>query len=126
MLFTNCDAAHHKYYTHENQILDSICSPFYHHEPMPTLFSQRVRIPDHVLVSDLQGESVILNVNSERYYGLDRVGTRFLSLLSTCDSIEHAFETLLTEYDVNPDALRTDITDLLSDLNDQGLVEICD
>jgi len=111
---------------HENQILDSIRGPFYHHEEMSASFSQRVKIPDHVLVSDLQGESVILNVNSERYYGLDRVGTRFLTLLSDCDSIEHAFEALLAEYDVNADTLRNDITDLLNDLSEQGLVEICD
>jgi Coenzyme PQQ synthesis protein D (PqqD) len=93
---------------------------------MSTSFSQRVKIPDHVLVSDLQGESVILNVNSERYYGLDKVGTRFLTLLSDCESIEHAFEALLAEYDVNADTLRADITDLLNDLSEQGLVEICD
>lgn len=111
---------------HENQILDSICGPFYHHEEMSTSFSQRVKIPDHVLVSDLQGESVILNVNSERYYGLDRVGTRFLTLLSDSDSIELAFEALLAEYDVDADTLRADITDLLNDLSEQGLVEISD
>ena len=93
---------------------------------MSVPFNQRVKLPDDVLISDLEGESVILNLKSERYYGLDNVGTRFLSLLSTSESIEQAFEALLAEYDVEADTLRLDLTNLLVDLREQGLVEICD
>ena len=93
---------------------------------MSVTFNQRVKLPDDVLISDLEGESVILNLKSERYYGLDNVGTRFLTLLSTSESIEQAFEALLAEYDVEADTLRLDLTNLLVDLREQGLVEICD
>jgi len=93
---------------------------------MSVSFNQRVKLPDDVLISDLEGESVLLNLKSERYYGLDKVGTRFLTLLSTSESIEHAFEALLAEYDVEADVLRTDLTDLLMNLREQGLVEIHD
>jgi hypothetical protein len=44
---------------------------------MTISFSDRVTVPDDVLISQLQEESVILNLDSERYYGLDDVGTRF-------------------------------------------------
>jgi Coenzyme PQQ synthesis protein D (PqqD) len=93
---------------------------------MPLSFNQRVKLSDDVLISDLQGESVILNVNSQRYYGLDKVGTRFLRLLSTSETIEQAFDALLAEYDVEADQLRVDLSDLLAELRDQGLVEIGD
>jgi hypothetical protein len=89
-------------------------------------FSQRVKLSEDVLISDLQGESVILNVNSQRYYGLDKVGTRFLTLLNNSETIEQAFKTLLAEYDVEAVQLRVDLTDLLAELRDQGLVVICD
>jgi hypothetical protein len=89
-------------------------------------FNQRVKLSEDVLISDLQGESVILNVNSQRYYGLDRVGTRFLTLLSNSETIEQAFETLLAEYEVEAAQLRVDLTELLANLGEQGLVEICD
>ena len=89
-------------------------------------FNQRVKLSEDILISDLQGESVILNVNSQRYYGLDKVGTRFLTLLSNSETIEQAFETLLAEYDVEAAQLRVDLTELLADLREQGLVEICD
>ena len=58
---------------------------------MAVSFSDRVRVPDDVLISSLQEESVILNLDSERYFGLDNVGTRFLSVLNTSDSIEAAY-----------------------------------
>ena len=93
---------------------------------MSVTFNQRVKLPDDVLISDLEGESVILNLKSERYYGLDNVGTRFLTLLSTSESIEQAFEALLAEFDVEADTLRLDLTNLLVDLREQGLVEICE
>ncbi len=91
---------------------------------MPISFSDRVRLPDDVLISALQSESVMLNLESERYFGLDEIGTRILSLLSTSDSIEAAYELLLEEYDVDGEVLRQDLLSLVEKLAEQGLVEI--
>jgi Coenzyme PQQ synthesis protein D (PqqD) len=91
---------------------------------MTISFSDRVRVPDDVLISNLQQESVILNLDSERYYGLDDVGSRMLSVLSTSGSIEAAYELLLEEYDVDGEVLRRDLLLLVEQLVDQGLVEI--
>ena len=87
-------------------------------------FSDRVRVPDDVLISNLQEESVILNLNSERYFGLDNVGTRMLTVLSSSSSIESAYELLLNEYDVDQQVLRQDLTSLIENLLAQGLVTI--
>lgn len=89
---------------------------------MTISFSDRVTIPDDVLISKLQEESVILNLDSERYYGLDDVGTRFLSVLTTSHSIEVAYDRLRNEYDVDPQVLREDLLALVENLLDQGLL----
>ena len=89
---------------------------------MTISFSDRVTVPDDVLISNLQDESVILNLDSERYYVLDDVGTRFLSVLTTSDSIETAYERLRGEYDVDPQVLRNDLLALIENLVDQGLL----
>jgi hypothetical protein len=89
---------------------------------MTVSFSDRVTVPDDVLISHLQEESVILNLDSERYYGLDDVGTRFLSVLTTSDSIETAYERLRQEYNVDPQVLRADLLALIENLIDQGLL----
>jgi Coenzyme PQQ synthesis protein D (PqqD) len=89
---------------------------------MTISFSDRVVVPDGVLISHLQEEAVILNLESERYFGLDDVGTRFLTVLTSSESIEVAYETLREEYDVDPQALRDDLQELVEKLIDQGLL----
>ncbi|HEV2837417.1 MAG TPA: PqqD family protein [Pyrinomonadaceae bacterium] len=91
---------------------------------MQISFSDRVRIPDDVLISRLQEESVILNLDSERYFGLDDVGTRILNVLTTSDSIEAAYKSLLEEYDVDGQALRDDLLALIESLAKQGIIEV--
>ena len=91
---------------------------------MTISFSDRVTVPDDVLISQLQEESVILNLDSERYYGLDDVGTRMLSALSTSSTIEAAYELLREEYDVDDEVLRRDLLSLIEKLVNQGLVKI--
>ena len=89
---------------------------------MTISFSDRVTIPEGVLISNLQDESVILNLDSERYFGLDDVGTRILSVLTTSESIEAAYHKLSEEYDVDRQELRQDLLELVEDLVKQGIL----
>jgi hypothetical protein len=91
---------------------------------MQISFSDRVQVPEGVLISNLQDESVILNLDSERYFGLDNVGTRILTVLTNSDSIEAAYESLLAEYDVDRTVLRQDLLALIESLLQQGLVQV--
>jgi hypothetical protein len=91
---------------------------------MTISFDSKVTVPDDVLVSQLQGESVLLNLKSECYHGLDEVGTRFWELLTSSESIQSAYEALLSEYAVDPDTLRGDLTELVGALQEKGLVEL--
>lgn len=89
---------------------------------MTISFSDRVRVPDDVLISNLQQESVILNLDSERYYGLDDVGTRFLTVLNTSESIEAAYDKLIGEYNIDAGVLRRDLLELVENLLKQGIL----
>ena len=91
---------------------------------MQISFSDRVRVPDDVLISRLQEESVILNLESERYFGLDDIGTRMLSVLTTSDSIEAAYKSLLDEYEVDGQVLRQDLLKLIENLLKKGIVKV--
>jgi hypothetical protein len=91
---------------------------------MTVPFDARVSVPADVLVQELDGESVLLNLNGGLYYGLDDVGTRIWAALTKCQSVEHAYETLLTEFDVEPDLLKKDLVALVEKLIENGLVEL--
>jgi hypothetical protein len=84
----------------------------------------RVSVPANVLVQELDGESVFLNLNSGRYFGLDEVGTCFWKIMATSASVQTAYETLLAEYEVDPETLRRDLLRLVDELAEQGLVEV--
>jgi hypothetical protein len=73
---------------------------------------------------ELDGESVLLNLQSERYFGLDEVGTRMWVALSTSESIQTAYEDLLSEYDVDAEQLHQDLESLIEKLVEHGLVEV--
>lgn len=86
--------------------------------------TKRVVPSPHVLIRHLDRESVLLNLETERYFGLDATGTRMWELATSQSSTQLAYEKLLEEYDVEPEALRMHLTELLSGLVKNGLLQV--
>lgn len=83
-------------------------------------------MPPHVLLQQVGGESVLLNVEKERYFGLDPVGTRMWEVLTKASTVEEAYNELLSAYDVEPQRLRQDLEALIDKLVANGLLETSD
>ena len=75
-------------------------------------------------MSQVGGEAVLLNLVTERYFGLDDTGTRMWVALTTSDSVQAACELLLDEYNVDRDQLWHDLLDLVEKLRSRGLIEV--
>ena len=86
--------------------------------------ADRVAVPQHVLIRFLDKESVLLNIETERYFGLDETGTRMWQLVTSAPSIDTAYQQLLDEYEVQPEPLRKDLLELLSRLVENGLLQV--
>jgi hypothetical protein len=93
---------------------------------MSSVSAKRVTVPSDVLANEIDGETVLLNLKSESYYGLDEVGTRMWQTLTASESIQAACESLLSEYDVEPGRLRQDVEALVEQLVQFGLVDVVD
>lgn len=91
---------------------------------MSISFEKRIAVPSHVLVRQVEGELVLLNLEKERYFGLDAVGTRMWTLLTSTDSVQAAYESLLEEYDVAAEQLHQNLQTLISELQTNGLIEV--
>jgi hypothetical protein len=89
-------------------------------------FTKRVLMPSDVLTCELDRESVLLNLKSERYFGLDEVGSRMWKVLTRSESIQAAYQALLAEYAVDPEQLSRDLEDFIEKLLGQGLIEVRD
>jgi hypothetical protein len=85
-------------------------------------FAERAKIPSNVLIRFLDQEAVLLNLNTERYFGLDSVGARMFQLVTSSASIEDAYLQLIEEFEVNPQILRSNLSDLLEHLVENGLI----
>ena len=86
--------------------------------------TMRAVVPPHVLIRHLEGESVLLNLDSERYFGLDATGTRMWELVTSQPCIAMALEELQEEYEAEPETLRAHLTELLSKLVENGLLQV--
>jgi hypothetical protein len=91
---------------------------------MPHDFFSRVTTAPDVMFRIVGDEAVILNLKTELYLGLNPVGTRIWTVLNGAPSIHAAYESLLTEYGVEPERLRQDLDELLDKLLEQQLIEI--
>lgn len=87
-------------------------------------FEDHVCVPSHVLVRFLDKESVLLNIETERYFGLDETGTRMWQLVTAAPTINTAYEQLRDEYDVQAEQLRMDLSELLGRLVENGLLQV--
>jgi len=74
--------------------------------------------------SELDGEAVVLNLDSGVYYGLNEVSARIWQLTREPISFEKIHTTLLEEYDVEGEACKQDLTQVLTDLKGANLIEI--
>ncbi len=87
-------------------------------------FAGRAVAPAHALVRFLDREAVLLNLETEQYFGLDEIGTRMWQLVTASPNIDTAYQELLAEFDVEPELLRSNLTELLSRLVDSGLLQV--
>ena len=103
---------------------DDLEQPSQDEKGLKVPFTMRVSAPKHVLVRQIEGESVLLNLRTERYFGLDEIGSRMWASLTTADSIQASYEALLGEYEVDAEQLRCNLEELIEKLVENGLVEV--
>ena len=85
---------------------------------------QKITISDQVLSQEVNGETVILDLKSESYFGLDDVGTRIWQLLQEHGDVQQTFDVMLDEFDVDAEQLHQDLNDLIGKLEEAGLVTL--
>jgi hypothetical protein len=84
----------------------------------------KVNISDNVLFQQIGAECVLLDMESEQYFGLDDVAGRFWQILSEDSDTEKALAQLQTEYDVDEATLRQDLLAFINKLEKEKLITI--
>jgi hypothetical protein len=74
--------------------------------------------------SELASDVVILDLKGGTYHGLNTTGARIWTLLAQPRTVGEIRDTILREYDVEPDRCERDLLALLDLLSSKGLVEL--
>jgi len=84
--------------------------------------NQTVQVLPDVLSQEVSGETVLLDLNNENYFGLNEVGTRIWQLLQEQNDLEIIYDIMLDEYEVDAKQLRKDFDDIINQLVKSGLI----
>jgi len=85
-----------------------------------------VTIPDHVVFRSFPNETVVLNLESGKYHGLNPTSGRMLEALRKTDVPRRAAMELATEFGQPIDRILNDLIGFISDLKRRGLIQIED
>lgn len=86
--------------------------------------NSQVVFADTVFAQEIEGEMVLLDMNTENYFGLDSVAGDIWKLLQEGKTLRETYEALLEMYDVDPDTLRNDLETFTKTLIDNKLAAL--
>jgi len=74
--------------------------------------------------SDVDGEKVMMSIESGEYFGLDPVGARIWELIENPIQVNILIEKLLDEFEVEKELCEADTLDFLKQLLEKNLIII--
>lgn len=83
----------------------------------------RVSIPRHVVHRTFPTETVLLNLNTGQYHGLNPTAGRMFEVLCDCGDVDAAAATLAEEFEQPLETVTADLRDLCLGLLERGLLE---
>lgn len=89
--------------------------------PRPALH-HRVTVSDHVLFQILGDDTVLLDLSSGTYFGLDPLGTRIWQLAQQRGRLAAVLERLVEEFDIDRGRAETDLLAFVDELARERLL----
>jgi glutamate synthase domain-containing protein 3 len=77
---------------------------------------------DRVMVQEVEGQTVLLDITSGEYFALNEVGGRVWELCDGARTVAEVVAVLCAEYDAPDTLVMTDASELLEGLAGAGLV----
>ena len=86
--------------------------------------NQLISQAEGYIVSDMDGEKVMLSIQSGKYYNLGQVGGDIWDLIKEPVSIEHIVQSLQSIYEVSQTECEDQVLSFLEKLKEEGLIII--
>lgn len=79
---------------------------------------------NEIVAADMDGETVMMNIETGKYYNLGTTGGVIWSLLEQPIPVETLIEDLLAKYEVTRQQCEEDVMDFLNEINKEGLLSV--
>ncbi len=86
--------------------------------------NRKITFLDTVFAQIVDDEMVLLDMNSENYFGLDEVGTDIWRAIEEKGVLQEVLEALLESYDVEEEILKKDLINFVQKLEESGLIKV--
>jgi len=87
--------------------------------------NKTITFAETVFAQEVDGEMVLLDMESENYFGLDEVGTSIWQAIQDDDGdLDKVFAALLAQYEVPEAVLKSDLLNFVEKLQESGLIEV--
>jgi Coenzyme PQQ synthesis protein D (PqqD) len=93
-------------------------------ESQTGLLKAKIKVPQHVVYRTFPSETVVLNLQTGKYHGLNPTAGRMLETLEQADSVLDAAAIAAAEYEQPQAATERDMCELCNALLGRGLVEV--
>jgi coenzyme PQQ synthesis protein D (PqqD) len=89
------------------------------------ILAARAVVPDGVVSRAFEAETLLLNLETGTYHGVDATGARMLELLGETDGdVRRSVERLAAEFGKAPEEVADDLVDFCEQLAERGLLEV--
>lgn len=82
----------------------------------------KYRFSDNLVITETDGEAVILDIDSGKYFGLDEMGLIIWRLLEKNYGIEEVGDYLTKHFDVDREVAIKDVSEFITKIKEKGLL----
>ena len=81
-----------------------------------------IALSETVFAQEVDGEMVLLDMDSENYFSLDEVGCAIWQAMQENQSLQSVYDVMLDSYEVETEKLKTDLLNFVGELKEVGLI----
>jgi hypothetical protein len=91
-----------------------------------SLLASKAMVPQHVVYRSFPSETVVLNLETGKYHGLNATAGQMLEALEQAACVRDAAAALAGSYEQDQNVIERDLCELCQSLLERGLIQIDD
>lgn len=86
------------------------------------LSNRNIQIVEDLVLTEIDGEAVLLSIKHDTYFGLDELGLQIWKWIQENENMEDIKKNIKSLYQVENQILEQDLNRFLNDLKEKGLI----